>query len=61
MDKLNEPDNTMISKEVDEPSIVDLKRVARSAIQNSASLYSLWFINERSNGFIRKKMMSGDY
>ena len=43
MDKLNEPDNTMISKEVDEPSIGRFETVLRGVtIQNSASLYSLW-------------------
>ena len=43
MDKLNEPDNTMISKEVDEPSIGRLETVLRGVtIENSASLYSLW-------------------
>ena len=43
MDKLNEPDNTMISKEVDEPSIGRFETMLRGvAIQNSASLYSLW-------------------
>ena len=39
----NEPDNTMISKEVDEPSIGRFETVLRGGtIQNSASLYSLW-------------------
>ena len=43
IDKLNEPDNTMISKEVDEPSIGRFETVLRGvAILNSASLYSLW-------------------
>ena len=37
MDKLNEPDNTMISKEVDEPSIGRFETELRGVtIQNSA-------------------------
>jgi len=44
MDKLNEPDNTMISKEVDEPSIGRFETELRGAtIQNGAIVYSLWF------------------
>ena len=43
VDKLSEPDNTMVSKEVDEPSIGRFETVLRGVpIQNSASLYNLW-------------------
>ena len=42
-DKLSEPDDTMVSKEVDEPSIGRFETVLRGVpIQNSASLYNLW-------------------
>ena len=56
MDKLNEPDNTMISKEVDEPSIGRFETVLRGVtIQNSASLYSLWVHQRTLEWFGSKK------
>ena len=54
--QLNEPVNTMISKEVDEPSIGRFETMLRGvAIQNSASLYSLWVHQRTLEWFYSKE------
>ena len=52
LDKSDEPENTMVSKDMDEPVIGSFETVLRGVtIQNSANLYSLWVHQRTLNWF----------
>ncbi len=52
LDKADQPENTMVSKEMDEPVIDRFETVLRGVpIQNGASLYNLWVHQRALNWF----------
>ena len=52
LDKSDEPENTMISKDMDEPSIGRFETLLRGVpIKNGANLYSLWVHQRTLNWF----------